>query len=321
MKDALPAHLAVVNPQWTTGHNLVVDGYNTNDYYHLNFGWGGSYNGWYLIPDELPYQLTVIEGVIIDILKNTAIPDLTCNGSLEWINVTPNETVSGSFTVSNIGEEGSYLDWEIINWPTWGEWTFHPSTGNNLRPEDGPTIISVDVVVPNMENHLFTGEIAVTNRENHSDFSTIPISLQTGIKTHEKLFCNGSLTWTAVKPWSTISGSFTVENIGAALSNLSWEITDWPDWGTWTFDPTQGTNLTPEDEPVTVIVNLKAPLKRNTQFSGEITLVNSNNNSDYDTIPVSLATPHYFHPTVFNIISLFFKRFPELFPLLQFLFT
>jgi len=67
MKDALPAHLAVVDAAGTSGHNLVIDGTNSDGYYHLNFGWGGSANGWYLIPDEIPYNLTVIEGVIIDI--------------------------------------------------------------------------------------------------------------------------------------------------------------------------------------------------------------------------------------------------------------
>jgi hypothetical protein len=67
MMEARPAHLAVVDPGWTMGHNVVVDGYNTDDYYHLNFGWGGPYNGWYLLPDEIPYGLTVIEGAIADI--------------------------------------------------------------------------------------------------------------------------------------------------------------------------------------------------------------------------------------------------------------
>ncbi len=68
MQNAHPAHLAVVDAGWTSGHNLVVDGYNTDDYFHLNFGWGGSYNGWYLLPQGLPFSLTVIEGVILDIL-------------------------------------------------------------------------------------------------------------------------------------------------------------------------------------------------------------------------------------------------------------
>ncbi|MCU0370855.1 MAG: thiol protease/hemagglutinin PrtT [Bacteroidales bacterium] len=69
IKDTLPAHLAVVDVDWATGHNMVVDGYNTDEYYHLNFGWGGSYNGWYLLPQEIPYDLTVIEGVVVDIMK------------------------------------------------------------------------------------------------------------------------------------------------------------------------------------------------------------------------------------------------------------
>jgi len=70
MKDSLPAHLAIVDSAWTYGHNVVVDGYNTDNYFHLNFGWGGSYNGWYLLPQEIPYNLTVVEGVIVDIIKN-----------------------------------------------------------------------------------------------------------------------------------------------------------------------------------------------------------------------------------------------------------
>lgn len=75
MQNALPAHLAVVNEGWTMGHNVVVDGYNTDKYFHLNFGWGGAYNGWYLLPSEIPYGLTVIEGVILDIVPEaTAVP-------------------------------------------------------------------------------------------------------------------------------------------------------------------------------------------------------------------------------------------------------
>lgn len=65
---ALPAHLGLVNPEWTVGHNVVVDGYNTDEFYHFNFGWGGSANGWYTMPpNDIPYNLTVIEGIVLDI--------------------------------------------------------------------------------------------------------------------------------------------------------------------------------------------------------------------------------------------------------------
>lgn len=67
VKNALPVHLAVVTPAWDMGHNVVVDGYNTDNYYHLNFGWGGTYNGWYQLPSQIPYNLTVVEGAIVDI--------------------------------------------------------------------------------------------------------------------------------------------------------------------------------------------------------------------------------------------------------------
>jgi hypothetical protein len=71
IRQAIPAHIAVVNEGWTVGHNMVVDGYNTDDFYHINFGWGGSYNGWYHIPDDLPYELTVVEGVIVNIIPGS----------------------------------------------------------------------------------------------------------------------------------------------------------------------------------------------------------------------------------------------------------
>ncbi|MFA7331221.1 MAG: C10 family peptidase [Candidatus Delongbacteria bacterium] len=67
MRSGLPAHLAVVTPAWDAGHNLVVDGWNGDGYFHLNFGWEGAYDGWYLLPQELPFSLTVLEGMIVDI--------------------------------------------------------------------------------------------------------------------------------------------------------------------------------------------------------------------------------------------------------------
>jgi len=68
MMNAMPAHLAVLDSVPQYGHNLVVDGYNTDDFYHLNFGWGGSYNGWYQFPlSGMPYSMNIIEGIILDI--------------------------------------------------------------------------------------------------------------------------------------------------------------------------------------------------------------------------------------------------------------
>lgn len=177
--DGLPAHLAVVVPDWSAGHNLVVDGYNTDDYYHLNFGWGGIWNGWYLLPEEIPFKLTVIEGIIIDILNTNTGSSLFCDGSLHWSDVPPGSTLTGSFTVRNIGDNGSLLDWEIEEWPEWGTWTFTSLSGKNLTPEEKGTAINLSVYVPDEINEDFTGYIKIVDKNDMSDFFILPVSLAT----------------------------------------------------------------------------------------------------------------------------------------------
>lgn len=34
-----------------SGHAFVIDGYSYNDYFHINYGWGGAGNAWYLLPN------------------------------------------------------------------------------------------------------------------------------------------------------------------------------------------------------------------------------------------------------------------------------
>jgi len=179
IKDALPAHLAVVTPGRDVGHNLVIDGYNTDEYYHLNFGWGGSYDAWYLLPDELPYDLTVIEGIIVDIMNNDAGPDLDCNGVLSWTDIKSGDVVTGSFTVENVGYPASELDWEIESHPDWGAWTFTPLSGDDLTPEDGTITVEVSIVAPDNRNKEFSGGVKIVNKEASGDQCYIQVSLAT----------------------------------------------------------------------------------------------------------------------------------------------
>lgn len=71
LQAGYPAHLAVENEAGTTGHNVVVDGYRESDgKFHLNFGWGGTKDGWYELPDPdgFSYGWTKIEGIIVNII-------------------------------------------------------------------------------------------------------------------------------------------------------------------------------------------------------------------------------------------------------------
>jgi len=71
---------------------------------------------------------TILDEVGIKYKLIPKIPDLECGGSLTWTwtNVEPGSTVTESFTVKNVGDSGSELDWEISNYPSWGTLTLDP---------------------------------------------------------------------------------------------------------------------------------------------------------------------------------------------------
>lgn len=106
------------------------------------------------------------------------------------------------------------------------------------------------------------------------------------------LDCSGSLSWTDVAPGATVNGNFQVFNIGDAGSLLNWTVnTSLLTWGTWSFTPESGENLTPEDGQVTVQVSVVAPNEENAQFEGFIRVENRDNATDFDVVPVVLKTP------------------------------
>lgn len=106
-------------------------------------------------------------------------PDLKCTGTLSWTNVQPGSTVTGSFTVKNIGDPGSKLNWQVAEWPSWGTWTFVPQSGSDLKPEDGAITVQLSVVVPDQQYYEFNGHIKIVNIDNDADYEIIPVSLTT----------------------------------------------------------------------------------------------------------------------------------------------
>ncbi len=134
------------------------------------------------------------------------------------------------------------------------------------------------------------------------------------------LDCAGSLSWTEVTPEETVTGTFTVENIGDPLSLLDWEIESYPDWGTFTFDPDGGLDLTPEAGAVTVTVDVVAPEDPETNFTGEIVLVNSEDPDDICIIDVALATPVSQQSLIFQFFEMLAERFPFLALVLEVIF-
>ena len=129
------------------------------------------------------------------------------------------------------------------------------------------------------------------------------------------LECEGGLSWTDVEPGAYVTGNFTVRNIGDPNSRLEWRIDEHPDWGIWMYHPTWG-RMTPEDEPITVEITVKALDNRNKDFSGVLKVCAIGDPSDYCEIPVSLSTPRsqqFNNPLLQRIL----ERFPNAFPILR----
>jgi hypothetical protein len=140
---------------------------------------------------------------------------------------------------------------------------------------------------------------------------------------HEpNLDCNGSLSWSSIQPGATVQGTFEVQNIGENNSLLNWKInTSSISWGTWSFSPESGENLTPENGPCTVQVSVIVPYEKNTEFTGYVRVENTDNPDDFDVISVNLQTmKSNDFPFHLFFLKLFFEWFPNAFPLLQHLF-
>ena len=114
LQAGYPAHLAVENPAGTVGHNVVVDGYRESDgKFHINFGYGGSLDNWYDIPDpNFYYGMTKVEGIILNIVPNMgplAVHESTVQQPLE---IYPNP-VSDVLYVKNLPCEK--VEYSIFN--------------------------------------------------------------------------------------------------------------------------------------------------------------------------------------------------------------
>jgi hypothetical protein len=122
--------------------------------------------------------ILMIDDFTVSAQLQPPVPDLSCEGSLNWAEVTPGATVYGEFSVGNVGEAGSILNWIVDSYPTdWGTWTFTPNSG---ALADGVwQTVNVSVIAPDEKNKEFTGKIKVINSDDPTDFCEIDVILKT----------------------------------------------------------------------------------------------------------------------------------------------
>ena len=115
LQAGYPAHLAVENSTGTSGHNVVVDGYRESDgKFHINFGWGGSMDNWYKLPDPNGYSYgwTKIEGLIVNIIPTTPPVSVLDVSRPQTLEVYPNPATD---VLCMKGLSSEAVDYTIFN--------------------------------------------------------------------------------------------------------------------------------------------------------------------------------------------------------------
>ena len=114
LQAGYPAHLAVENPAGTVGHNVVVDGYRESDgKFHINFGYGGTLDNWYDIPDpNFYYGMTKVEGIILNIIPKDGPLAVQENTTKQPLEIYPNP-VSDILYVKNLPCDA--MEYSIFN--------------------------------------------------------------------------------------------------------------------------------------------------------------------------------------------------------------
>jgi len=128
------------------GHAFICDGYNDNDLFHFNFGWGGSGNGWFVV-DQIDYNSNmraIINFTPSEVYNNTAQAPTNFSvtpaannelaATLSWVN--PTKTLSNT-NLSTIDQIVVCRDGEIVY------------VENNVNP--GATMTITDNNVPRFD--------------------------------------------------------------------------------------------------------------------------------------------------------------------------
>ena len=113
MINAKPAEISIYTSGYGNGHAINCDGYNTDNFYHLNFGWGSTSPGvitsaWYSLPEGMPVGYCIVGGAVLNV--EGGIRPLTVTGTVHTGRVNPigtDITFEGDYFYSLTVEDSS----------------------------------------------------------------------------------------------------------------------------------------------------------------------------------------------------------------------
>ncbi len=117
MMNALPAHLSINQSIPVAGHSILVDGYNLNGFFHVNFGWGATQpdaitDMWYHIPEYMGAGYNVVQKGTVDIrVGDEWVSPVALSDSVAYIDPARVNETSEAFeiTLYNNSEQMLYV--------------------------------------------------------------------------------------------------------------------------------------------------------------------------------------------------------------------
>mgnify|MGYP006279023647 CR=1 FL=1 len=123
-----------------------------------------------------------------------------------------------------------------------------------------------------------------------TDDSSANFCIKGLVSKNSDLRSDASLTMNRVKPGSTVHQEISFQNDGESFSDLKWQIASYPSWGEWNFSEDAGEGLVPEYGMKTITVTLTIPQEKDTEFNGNLTIINQDDPDDLEYIPVKVST-------------------------------
>jgi hypothetical protein len=102
-----PIEYAGASPEG--GHAFILDGYNSSNQYHFNWGWGGSYNGWFAMSALNPTASASYNS------SKLAIIGIQPDYKLGDVNRDGNVNITDAMTAINQSLKGTYSEEADVN--------------------------------------------------------------------------------------------------------------------------------------------------------------------------------------------------------------
>ncbi len=149
LDSARPVFYSGYNQNNNGGHAFICDGYQANDFFHINWGWGGQFDGYFLLSALNPgsNNFSYNHSAIIGIKPQ---------------NIAPVAHFTANQTTINKGGSVNFTDLSSGNPSSWN-WTFaggNPGTSNQKNPQNitynlsGIYPVSLSVTNLNGSNNL-----------------------------------------------------------------------------------------------------------------------------------------------------------------------